>query len=277
MPRYALVYSVGDPAGSGAARKLAEREETEPCSMSRAETCYLLPRLNAILAGFREDVLYFDFLDAVLDGYGVEAYIVLSRHSSSSGEPTLSLHHPGNPTDRAEHGGRPRELAIAYPSLAKTILKTYYEVANRKGLLSDYRFTLEATHHGPTSLRKPIVFVEIGSTPERWRDERAQEALAEAIIESLVRGPSSNCKPAVGVGDTHYPRSHTKLMLSTDICYGHILAKYVLNQVDESMLEQAVRKSKDPIKAIVVQKPPSRVKKLVEKIAERLGLEVVKA
>ncbi len=273
MAKYALVYSTQDPAGSGAAKRLVEMLVARGCSVPRAVECFEAPTVNAIIAGFKEDVIHFDFLDQVLKD--VDAYIVLSRHSSASGEPTLSLHHPGNPTAKAEHGGRPRELAVAYPSLAKTLFTVYREAAARRNLLSEYRFTLEATHHGPTSLLKPIVFVEIGSTPDRWRDERAQEALAEAVVEALRRGPS-RCKPAVGVGDTHYPRSHTRLMLETDMCYGHILAKYVLNEIDEQILVQAVERSVDRVEAFVLQKPPSKVRKMVESVASRLGIDVIR-
>ncbi len=276
MPRYAIVYSVADPAGKGAALKLKARFNTRTCSIRRALDCGVVEEIDAIVVGFREDVLELEFLDEVFDTVGVEAYIVLSRHSSTSGTPTLSLHYPGNPGPEAPAGGRPRELAVAYPSLAKTIALTYKRVAEEMKLLERYEFTLEATHHGPTGLSKPIVFVEIGSTEKEWSDERAQEALALAVSEALRKGPT-RCRASVGIGDTHYPRIHTRLMLETDICYGHIFARYTFNYLDESVLVQSVEKSVDKIVQFVLQKPPSRIKKVVEKVARELGLDIVKA
>ena len=275
MPSYAVVYSLNDPVGSGAASKLTLLAGAHGCRVPRARTCWVLETVDAILVGFEEDVLFFDFLDEVVPG-GVRAYVVLSRHSSASGEPTLSLHHPGNPGPRADHGGRPWELAYSYPSLAKTLALAYRRVAEEAGLLETYQFTLEATHHGPTGLLRPIVFVEIGSTEDRWRDPRAQEALARAVLEALERGPTP-CRPVVGVGDTHYPRVHTRIMLETENCYGHILARYTFQNLNRNLLVQAARKSVDGTRAFVVQKPPSRVRRLVEEVARELGVEVVRA
>jgi D-aminoacyl-tRNA deacylase len=276
---YAIVYSLGDPAGSGAASELTSAlGRGEACQLPRpGARCTLYRDLRVLVAGFSDDVVHFEFLDDVMVGFNISAYIVLSRHSSASREPTLSIHHPGNPGPEAAHGGRPRELAIAFPRLAKALLVAYYRAARQLGLLSEYKLTLEATHHGPTSLRRPIVFIEIGSSEDRWRDRRAQQALAEAVAEAVVAEKLPACKPVVGLGDTHYPRVHTRLMLETDMCYGHILAKHSLGYVDETIIRQAVEKSVDPIAAIVVQKVPSRVRRLVERLASELSIQLVRA
>ncbi len=276
---YAVVYSLGDPAGRGAAERLASMlGGGRPCRLPRpGSVCSVYDEPEVVLAGFREDVVELDFLDEVLGAFRPRAYIVLSRHSSASGEPTLSVHHPGNPGPEARHGGRPRELAIAFPRLAKLLAQLYHRRAESEGLLSEYRFTLEATHHGPTGLSRPVVFVEIGSTEDRWRDPRAQEALAHAVLEALAAPGLPDCRAAVGIGDTHYPRSHTRLMLGSDVCYGHILAKHVLPDVDEAVLLQAVERSADPVRLLVLQKPPSRVRRMAEALASRLGLDVVRA
>ncbi len=267
--RYALAYCTWDPAGAETAKRLMEWLGYTECESPRGE-CYVLKGVDAVVLGFEEDTIYMDFLDNVVEA---EAYIILSRHSSASGKPTLSVHHPGNPCSRADYGGRPRELAWAHPRLATQLLRCYYESAERRRLLGDYVVTLEATHHGPTSLRRPVVFIEIGSREEQWRDARAQEAMAEAVIEALRR-PLPSCRCVVGVGGTHYPEKHTRLALE-EYCYGHILAKYVFQELDKDMLVQAVEKSVDRIEAIVLLKVPSRVKKLVAEVAKEKGLEVI--
>ena len=44
------------------------------------------------------------------------------------------------------------------------------EINNNRSSVLDYEITIEATHHGPTSLKKPLLFIEIGSTEKQWAD-----------------------------------------------------------------------------------------------------------
>jgi D-aminoacyl-tRNA deacylase len=276
----ALVYSKQDPAGSGTAAKISELAGVAgDCEAKRAgATCMKMGVENALLIGFNEDVLDFWFLDEAVPS--VEAYIVLSRHSAASGKPTLSLHYPGNPFPEPSHGARARELAWTWPLLFKLLATSYYRLARERGLLEQgYEFTLEATHHGPTNLARPVIFIEIGSTPKQWVDGQAQRAMAEAVLDVLKKLSQSareaECRPAIGVGDTHYPKKHTKLILESDLCYGHIFAKYALEHLDEEILVQAVHKSVQEIEAVVLAKVPSRVSKTVKHVAGKLGLDVV--
>jgi len=281
VPRVALVYSLDDAAGSGAAGKLLELTRGETCSAPLAATCTRLPGLEAVLAGYRGETVEMEYLDESLAAFSPEAYIVLSRHASTSGKPTLSLHYPGNPGPQAQLGGQPRELAHAWPRLLSLLAKAYHGEATRLGLLERYSFSLEATHHGPTGLQRPVIFIEIGSTENEWRDEAAQEAMAVAVHRVLrlladlgEKALPTGCRIAVGVGGTHYPEKHTRLLLGGRFCYSHIFAKYVLQDLDEDVLAQAVDKSRDPVEGFAVLKVPGRVRRLVEMYAAGRGLEV---
>ncbi len=269
--RIALVYSTRDPAGSGAARILAGMLG---CSGPRAVDGRLVSLHDCgstLLAGFSDDIIYLDYVDDYLGDW--EAYVFLSRHSSASGRPTLSIHHTGNPCSEAPYGGKPRSLAVAYPRLAALLLREYRRAALEMGLLGEYQLTLEATHHGPTEPARPLVFIEIGSREEQWRDRRAQEAMAEAVYRALQASPPA-CTPVVGVGGTHYPETHTRLMLDKGYCYGHIFAKYTFDCIDEEIVRMAVERSADRIEGFIVLKAKSRVKKIVSRVAEELGLWV---
>ena len=57
-------------------------------------------------------------------------------------------------------------------------------ISIEKGLESDYDITLETTHHGPV-LQKPTLYVEIGSTEDRWSDRIAARVWAETITECI--------------------------------------------------------------------------------------------
>jgi D-aminoacyl-tRNA deacylase len=270
-----IAYSLADPAGSGAAKALAELASWEECSLPRAVSCLYEPRLRAYLAGFREDTIYFDFLDEAAPRDTV-AYIVLSRHSG--GRPTLTVHYTGNPGPEAPYGGRPRELSHTWPRLMAALLREYRRVASEAGLLEEFSLSLEATHHGPTSLARPIVFIEIGSSENEWRRGDTHQAMAETVYSVLRRGwldePCSTV--AIGVGDTHYPAKHTRNILEKSYCYGHIFSKHVLGNLTVELLEQAIARTRDPVDTIVLAKAPSKVKQLVRSFAERYGLQLEK-
>jgi D-aminoacyl-tRNA deacylase len=277
LPSYnvAIVFSYQDPAGVGTAEALKSMSSHAECSLRRARSCWILRDYDVVLAGFEEDDIYFDFLDEVFEGR-VDGYIVLSRHSG--GRPSLTVHHPGNPGPEAPYGGKPRSLPPAWPSLAAHLLRTYRRVAEERELTGEFQVTLEATHHGPTELSKPIVFIEIGSSEREWVRRDAHEAMAETVLRVLREGPKAvECRETViGVGDTHYPVKHTRNVLEKDYCYGHIFSKHVLQYLDENILAMAVQQSVEPIRGIVLAKVPSAVKKLVVAFAEKHGLRIEK-
>jgi D-aminoacyl-tRNA deacylase len=105
-----------------------------------------------------------------------ELIVFISRHSSQSGTPTLSVHTPGNFGD-AELGGLPKTLSVAPAVAMQTALKAlmYY----KEQLCLDYEVSYECTHHGP-SLTVPTMFVELGSSETQWSDVSAAEAVAHS-------------------------------------------------------------------------------------------------
>ncbi|MEB3787379.1 MAG: D-aminoacyl-tRNA deacylase [Desulfurococcales archaeon] len=277
--RVAIAYSLQDKAGTGAASHLkgilAPRESTCP----RAVEC--LEGEGFKLAGFREDVLYFDWLDETPDPEA-DAVIVLSRHRAESGKPSLTVHHTGNPTRDNSHGGDPSTLAYSAPALSKLLLTLYRSVAEETGLMGEYEVTLEATHHGPTRPRKPIVFIEIGSGPEQWVDERVHRALAETVARALdtIHGGLPECTPAAGFGGTHYPIKFTRLHLDGEYCMGHIIPKYAFAAgVSDDVIVQAVEKTwPEPVSTALVEKKSlkSADRRRVVALLESIGVNVVR-
>ena len=269
--RAALVYSNRDPAGIGIAEHVKRILGLKEHSSYKGIVFYTYE--DIVLAGFDEDVIYFEFLDNYLNA---EYYIVLSRHSSKARIKSLTVHHTGNPTSRADAGGKPRELAIAFPPMAKKLITLLNRYAVEEGLRDEYDVTLEVTHHGPTSPRKPLVFIEIGSTPDEWRDEKARKVIAQVVADA-VTSPLPECTPATGFGGGHYARKHTRVMLNTEYCLGHIFSKHVMDEVDEDTILQAFSKSVPPSKCVVIEKKgvKSLHRKLVKRLAEEHGLCIV--
>lgn len=265
-----VAYSVRDPAGLGASRYLVELLGARGCSVQGLVECF--DSDVATIAGFDVDVVDLDQYSQFIDGFNY--VIVLSRHRAESGRRTFSVHHPGNPTSVA-YGGEPRRLAIAYPLLAWELLRTYARVALEMKL-EDYEVTLEATHHGPTSLRIPVVFIEIGSTEVEWRDEKARKAMATTVLDVLTRR-LSECNPVAALGGPHYPSRYTKASLESNLCFGHIIAKHSLEDSLEDVVKQAItRNHPEPVKTIIVEKKSlkSTQRSVVERVAAELNVKI---
>ncbi len=272
-PRYSIAYSLRDPAGSGVAKILAEILDAVPAKCPRARKCFRLSS-GVLLGGYDDDTINLEFIDQTPDPEA-DAVIILSRHSATSGRPSLTTHHTGNPTDRV-YGGEPYTLSWSAPPLSKALLTSYKIEAGRLGLLNEYEVTLEATHHGPTKPRKPLVFIEIGSTPDRWIDKRAQEAMAKAVA-NVLNSPLPDCIIAVGFGEPHYPIKFTKMHLDSEYCMGHIIPKYALPLTKREVIEQAIRKTwpQEPVKAFIQKKSVrSKYRRELISILEEMGVEV---
>lgn len=182
----------------------------------------------------------------ITDHFDAELIIFVSRHSSLSGIPTLSVHTPGNLVDEAKFGGIPRKVSISPASMMKNTLKQMVKIKEETGL--NYEVSYECTHHGP-SLDVPVMFAELGSSPEQWQDSRAAEAVGRAVV-SAVCNPSTY-PAAIGVGGQHYNQRFTKIALDTSIAFGHMIPKYAAPFVDESMMKQCIERTKEKVEFVV--------------------------
>ena len=219
-----VVASLVDEASMNIARALLDLYGLEPTGRG-LEGQPVYARGNVFLAFTRADTVNSSHVPAALASEGLEAVIIASRHSSQAGRACLSTHTPGNLGPEAPLGGKPMQLAWSDPGRQVTALKTLARARDELGLL-DYAVCLEVTHHGPTEVRVPVLFVEIGSTPERWADREAARAAAEAIWEAATR-PLRAVKNAVGFGGGHYAPKFTALMLEdVGLAVGHIVPKY---------------------------------------------------
>ena len=192
--------------------------------------------------------------------------IVASRHSSKSGTPTLTCHSTGN-FGLAEAGGNPSELGIAPALYLREALLNLKENPP-----ADYEISLEVTHHGPSSLPFPIMFVEVGSTEKEWEDMQACSFVAD-VIRKLVNSPPTETPVAIGFGGGHYCRKFSKV---SDFALGHICPKYSLPHLDAQMLKQMIAKTiPQPEFALVEKKGLGPDKRRVLALIEETELEVV--
>lgn len=171
--------------------------------------------------------------------FSPEYYVFASRHRSLSEQRTLTVHSPGNLTDEAKVGGRSRELAFSAPDAVKAALQELLSQASEKNL--DYQVSMEVTHHGPTGLKRPVLFVEVGSTEREWNDTLAVSTVTQAALAAAEN--DKTYQSGIGVGGNHYAPRHTKFILNSEDALGHLIPSYALHAFDDSMFQQAVEKS----------------------------------
>jgi D-aminoacyl-tRNA deacylase len=172
-----------------------------------------------------------------------ELIIFISRHSSQSGMPTLSVHTPGN-LGNAELGGLPQNVSIAPASAMQTALKALMQ--QKEELNLNYEVSYECTHHGP-SLNKPTMFVELGSSPPQWNDLPAAEAVAHAAMTAVSNFSTQAGSAVLGIGGTHYNQKFTRMALAGEAVFGHMIPKYTIGNIDSEMLAQCVKKTLEKV------------------------------
>lgn len=178
----------------------------------------------------------------------IELIVFISKHSSLSGTPTLSVHTPGN-LGEAELGGLPRCVSVSPANAMRDALKTMAKLKTEMKL--EYEVCYEGTHHGP-SLKVPTMFTELGSSPTQWQDEPAAQAVAHAAIEAISKLGTSNAKAVLGIGGPHYNTKFTRIALENDIAFGHMIPKYAISAMDSSILRQCLERTLERVESAVL-------------------------
>ncbi|MCX6767678.1 MAG: hypothetical protein NTY90_03045 [Candidatus Micrarchaeota archaeon] len=184
--------------------------------------------------------------------FQTDLVIFASRHRSESGTPCLTVHATGNYGASAEYGGRPGELSR---TSARALHCAYRFLESHR--IQGFDPYIEATHHGPTSLPSPSIFVEVGSTENEWKMGAPAKTVAEAIMhvcQSKLSGypneAAEGTAVAIGFGGTHYAAKFSKN--SGKYAFSHIAPKHALETVDAAMVGQMVEKTQEPIECAVV-------------------------
>jgi D-aminoacyl-tRNA deacylase len=178
----------------------------------------------------------------------LELIIFISRHSSLSGTPTLSVHTPGNLT-KAELGGIPNKVSISPANAMRKALTTMMQLKDDSKL--DYQVCYEGTHHGP-SLDVPTMFAELGSSPQQWQDAKAAEIVAHAAMETVKQFGSRPVKAVLGIGGPHYNSRFTRMALESEVAFGHMIPKYAVHKADLNVLQQCVERTSEKVKTIIL-------------------------
>jgi D-aminoacyl-tRNA deacylase len=126
-----------------------------------------------VLLKTKKDTIFSDDVAKI----NADVYIFASRHSSKTKKPCLTAHATGNFDEEVIYGGEPKELGVCAADLIGSAIRTM-ETACPSG----FEVSMEVTHHGPTSIRKPMMFIEVGSSGVEWNNIDACRVVADTIL-----------------------------------------------------------------------------------------------
>ncbi|WP_435152756.1 D-aminoacyl-tRNA deacylase [Haladaptatus sp. DFWS20] len=149
-----------------------------------------------------------------------DVLVFASRHSGDTG-PLLTAHFTGN-FGPAEYGGTDGTVAETCPNAQAELLRAFDDHAP-----DSYEVGMECTHHGPSEVGVPSMFVELGSDEEQWHDSKAARAVARAILDLRGVEPTRE-RQLVGFGGGHYAPRFERIVRETEWAVGHIASNWNL-------------------------------------------------
>ncbi|MCW4034579.1 MAG: D-tyrosyl-tRNA(Tyr) deacylase [Candidatus Bathyarchaeota archaeon] len=241
-----FVASTKDTAGKNIAQNLIQHYSFEKLQETFQNNPVYTKKLHnkqTKLLFTNNEIVDTQFLEEL---FNPELLIFLSRHSSAKAIPTLSVHTPGNLSE-AQFGGKPKTVSTS-PALAmRNALTEMKKLRDEQNL--DYEVSYECTHHGP-SLNIPSMFVELGSSPAQWKDQKAAEVVAHAAVAAVSK--PSECSVALGIGGPHYNKKFTKLALTSQTAFGHMIPKYAVETVDAEIIKQCLEKTLETVDSVIL-------------------------
>ena len=254
-----LVAYKDDPAGNNMATYLSQNMKKDGDIFRGPYYDLLIIPTPAIKADWLEEK------------YDYDGYIFLSKHAAESGVLALTCHSTGNFSE-AKFGGNYQQMAVPHPDIQKKYLQKLWETRSQ---FSEFQITIEATHHGPTALSKPTIFIEIGTTEKQWTDVSLCNSIAKIVHQVLSENIPSN-PVAICFGGTHYPEKFTKELLEGKHALGTVMPKHALDNLDENLFSHILERNKNARVVLLDWAGLGQNKSKVMELVETTKLEVIK-
>jgi D-aminoacyl-tRNA deacylase len=209
-----------------------------------------------------------DWLD---EKYDHDGFVFLSKHAAESGVLALTCHSTGNFSD-AKFGGNNRQVAVPKPDLQKMYLQT---LKKNQSQFSEFQITIEATHHGPTALTKPSIFIEIGTTEKQWTDMSLCASVV-TLVHQVLSQPIKEHPVAICFGGTHYPSKFTDELLGGKYSLGTVMPKHALDFLDEELFSHILTQNYMAKTALLDWKGLGSYKEKVLDLLKSTDLDVIK-
>lgn len=207
------------------------------------------------LALTSKPLIFLDELNIVKSRLNPDLIIFASRHTSATARPAFLVHTTGNWSSNNDFGGNPKELSKTSALLHKAGFHSL-EVQIKKYNFAEFSVDIEVTHHGPTTLDVPLIFMELGSSKQEWIIKEAGELVANAIINTVFKyldfKKEDNQQVALGFGGTHYAPNFKRLLTNNSIALSFICPKYYIRELNEELIKQMIRNTLEEIDYFIV-------------------------
>ncbi|WP_316506032.1 D-aminoacyl-tRNA deacylase [Nitrosopumilus sp.] len=254
-----LIAYQDDPAGYNMAKFLSKEMTLEDDVFHGSHYDLIIIPTPAISADWLEEK------------YDYDGFVFLSKHAAESGVLALTCHSTGNFSE-AKFGGNERQVAVPHPHLQKACLQT---LKKNQTNFSEFQITIEATHHGPTALTKPCIFIEIGTTEKQWNDVSLCNSVA-SLVHQVMAQPLDKNPVAICFGGTHYPSKFTDELLDGEYALGTVVPKYALEYLDEKLFSHILAQNSMAKTALLDWGGMGPNKQKVINFLESKDLEVIK-
>ena len=254
-----LVAYEKDPAGHNIARFISQELE-------KNDGVYRGQYFD--LAIISSPTISADWLEEKFD---YDGYIFLSKHAAESGVLALTCHNTGNFSD-AKFGGHNRQVSIPHPYIQKSYIQNLW---NSKHKFPEFQITIEATHHGPTALNKPALFIEIGTTEKEWNDTNLCNSVGQIIID-VMKEQKKSYPIAICFGGTHYPEKFTNELIHGSHSLGTVIPKHALEQIDQSLFSHIIERNVGATVALLDWNGMGKNKQKILGMLESTDLEIIR-
>jgi len=202
-----------------------------------------------------ESLIFLNDLNLAKSTINPDLIIFASRHRSEAQRPAFLAHLTGNWSSKAEFGGNPRELSLASALLFKAGFLSLIE-NSKSTVLSNFSTDIEVTHHGPTTLEKSLIFMELGSSKEEWSSDEAGEVVANSIINAIYKYLDFKKKKdqqiGLGWGGTHYAPNFHRLVINSNIAMSFICPKYYIQELNRDLVAQMIENTLESVDYFII-------------------------
>jgi len=199
---------------------------------------------NQIFLGLTsEPLIFLEKLNVSGANLKPDLIVFASRHTSVTARPAFLVHSTGNWSSSADFGGEPQDLSKTSALLHKAGFESLREqIENFNN--PDFSLDVEVTHHGPTTLDVPLIFMELGSSKQEWSIKEAGELVANAIINAVFKyldfKEDITQQVGLGFGGTHYAPNFNRLITNNNIALSFICPKYYIQELNENLIKMMV-------------------------------------
>ncbi len=181
-----------------------------------------------------------------------------SRHKSETARKAFLTHVTGNWSSETVLGGEQKQLSKASAFLLRagflSLKKQLSLPVNAE--FSEYSLDIEVTHHGPTILKKPLLFMELGSSEKEWSIKNAGRLVAMAIMETmgeyLKLKKNLQVDVGIGFGGTHYAPQFRKLIDQKNMAISFICPKYYIKNLSNEMVKLMIDNTIEKVDYFIV-------------------------